>query len=105
MKQYGMNKATEFSKKQISVIYMKAKNGELQVENFMIRKLYDLADYYGQDFNHSVENDEVFVKAILESVFANDLKTAQEKINEYTERSFNLLGLKAQKEADRTFLK
>lgn len=32
MRNYGANKATEFTKKQIGVIYRMAKNGELKVE-------------------------------------------------------------------------
>jgi hypothetical protein len=36
MKQYGYQKATEFSKGQISVIYGKAKRGELKVELFLL---------------------------------------------------------------------
>lgn len=33
MKRYGSNKTTEFTKKQISVIYSKAKSEELKVES------------------------------------------------------------------------
>ena len=46
MKNYGANKATEFSKKQISVIYGMAKRVELKVEKWVMSDLYDLADYY-----------------------------------------------------------
>ncbi len=36
MIQYGANKATEFSKKQIGVIFGMAKRGELKVEKFIM---------------------------------------------------------------------
>ena len=42
MKVYGTYFATEFTKKQINVIYGKAKNGELKVEKWFIRDLYEL---------------------------------------------------------------
>ena len=74
MKEYGANKATEFSKKQISVIYSKAKNGELKVEKWYMSRLYDLAEYYGYDYNRSVEFEERSILKIIESVFRTILK-------------------------------
>ena len=104
MKNYGANKATEFSKKQISVIYGMAKRGELKVEKWVISDLYDLADYYGYDDNGTVEYAEREVKSILESVFAGDVESAQTKIDAYTEKHFNLLSIKYQKKANRDFV-
>ena len=37
MKQYGANKATEFTKKQIGVIFANAKSGNLKIENWVIK--------------------------------------------------------------------
>lgn len=35
MKNYGAMKATEFTRKQIGVIYSKAKKGELKIEKWL----------------------------------------------------------------------
>ena len=104
MKQYGANKATEFSKRQIGVIYRMAKNGELKVEKFAMSHLYDLADYYGYDDNHSVERAEVKVLNILDKVFSGDIESAQAAIDEFTAYTFDLMSTKYQKNADRTLV-
>lgn len=104
MKQYGFFKATEFSAKQISVIYRKAKNGELNVEKWVINRLYELAEYYNYDSNGSVSDEEIDIKKILETVFANDLATAQKLIDKYTKRTFGLLGAKKQAKCDRSLV-
>ena len=104
MKTYGANKATEFTKKQINVVFAKAKNGELKVENWYIQHLYALADYYGYDYNRSVEDEERFIKEILDSVFTNDIKKAQSLIDSQTEKIFNLLSRKNRENADRSFV-
>lgn len=101
MREYGPNKATEFSKKQIGVIYGKAKGGELKVEKWVISEFYDLADYYGYDDNGAVEKAETDILAILESVFGGDLEKAQKQIDTYTEKTWNLMGKKAQAKANR----
>lgn len=69
MRNYGANKTTEFTKKQIGVIYRMAKNGELKVEKWVISDFYDLADYYGYDDNRNVEASEKKIKKILDAVF------------------------------------
>lgn len=51
MKQYGAMKATEFSRKQIGVIFAKAKAGELKVEKFVMSDFYTMADYYDYDYD------------------------------------------------------
>ncbi len=94
MKEYGAMKATEFSKKQIGVIYANAKNGNLKVEKWIMFKLYDLADYYGYDDNASVEYDERSVLLILDDVFAGRMAEAQERINDFTERLDRTCGKK-----------
>lgn len=104
MKRYGANKATEFTKKQISVIYGKAKNGELKVEKWVISEFYDLAEYYGYDSNRSVEQAEFNVLKILEAVFSNDLINAQNLIDEYTEDSFRKMSRKNQSKCNRNLL-
>lgn len=105
MKQYrnGM-KATEFSKKQIGVVYRLAKIGDLKVEKWVMSEFYDLADYYGYDDNRNVEWDETWIQKILECVFSNNIEEAQERINNYTKDSFSRLGYRAQKSADRNLV-
>lgn len=102
MKTYanGM-KATEFSKKQISVIYGKAKNGELKVEKWLMSDLYDLADFYGFDYNASVSYDERDVKEILDAVFNGTTEEAQKLIDDFTAKRYELLGLKRKNTVDR----
>lgn len=101
MKIYGAKKATEFSKKQVGVIYAKAKAGELKVERWVMTELYDLADYYGYDDNGSVEWNERFILMILEAVFSGDLEDAQERIDRYTESGWNALSRKGREKACR----
>ena len=101
MKQYGARKSTEFSKKQIGVIYGMAKRSELKVEKWVIGDFYDLADYYGYDDNGSVADAESRILRILDAVFTNDVEKAQNLIDGYTEYTFNLLGMKAQNNANR----
>lgn len=102
MRQYGFNKATEFTSKQINVIWGKSKSGLLKVEKWFIKELYNLADYYGADSNRIVEDREHDVLRILEEVFADNLKKAQELINDMTERMYQSFGLKYQKLCNRS---
>lgn len=105
MKEYGSNKATEFTKKQIGVIYRMAKNGDLKVEKWIMSELYDLAEYYGYDDNRSVEESERKILKILDSVFENDLEKTQELIDKYTESTFALLSRKRQQAVNRELTK
>lgn len=94
MKEYrnGM-KATEISKKQVSVIYAKAKNGELKVERWVMNRLYNLADYYGYDDNRSVEEAEAKIIAIIEAVFNGE--DVQGMVDEFAEWTWGRLGRKS----------
>lgn len=105
MRQCGANKTTEFTRKQINVLYFKAKKGELNIEKWMISKLYDLSEYCGYDDNKSIEQDERTILNILDLMFANDLANAQELINDFTESYFNRLSKKNQIKCDRNFQK
>lgn len=91
MKEYGAFKATEFTKKQIGMLYKMAKNGELKIEKWVIADLYDLADYYNYDYNRSVERAETDILKILKAVFSNEIEKAQILINDYTEKKFQLI--------------
>lgn len=104
MKQYGFNKSTEFTKKQVNVIFAKAKSGVLKVEKWFITELYTLADYYGYDDNGSVSASERQVLDILEAVFANDNETAQKLIDEVATDWYNHYSTKNQGKCDRTIL-
>ncbi len=101
MKQYGMNKATEITKKQVGVIYGKAKTGALKVEKWFISELYDLADFYGMDTNRSAEMAETEAKTILEAVFENDLATAQKRIDRIAEMWYSRFSRKKQETCNR----
>ena len=90
--------------KQIGVIYRMAKNGELQVEQWVMSELYDLADYYGFDDNGSVEASERDIKEILEKVFAGKIAEAQELIDKYTEYNYSLFGKKRQQKLNRNYV-
>lgn len=98
MKKYGFNKATEFSKKELAPLYKAAKNGELKVERLVMSRLYELADYYGYDSNHSIELEE---RDILQILRLTDTKEIQDAINLYTEKNFKLFSKKAQEKFDR----
>lgn len=86
MKQYnnGM-KATEFTTKQINVVYGSAKRGELKIEKWLMKELYNDAEYYGYDYNGVMEYNEGKVMKILENVFAKNYEKAQEIINSLTD--------------------
>lgn len=101
MKQYGFNQATEFSKKQIGVIYRAAKSGDLKVEKWFMSRMYDLADFYGMDSNGSIAKEEQGIKRILEAVFAGNLAEAQERIENEQQHTFSLFTEKAQKSMSR----
>ena len=101
MKNYGAKKATEISKKQIGMIYAKAKSGELKVERWYMSELYDLADYYGYDDNGSAAEHESIVLRILEAAFSGDTEKTQELIDRDTVRVWALLSRKRQQAASR----
>lgn len=104
MKQYGTRFATEFTNKQIGVIYRLAKTGDLKVEQWTMNGLYDLADYYGYDDNRSVAEKERKVLQILDKVFANELAEAQELIDNYTAWLFVHISVKRQATVKREFV-
>ena len=104
MKAYGANKATEFSKKQIGVIYGKAKAGELKLEKWVASEFYDLADYYGFDDNRTVEMAEGKIIDIINAVFSGEMDKAQSLIDAYTEDTWNRMGKKSQSKANRALV-
>lgn len=101
MKQYGMMKATEFTKKQINVIFAGAKRGELKVEKWFIHELYILADYYNYDDNGNVARSEVQVMKILDAVFSNEIEKAQELIDYMENVWYSGMSRKNKAECDR----
>lgn len=102
MKKYGSYKATDFTKKQINVIFAKAKKGELKVEKWFMSDMYEMADYYGHDFNGSAEqfNDEIM--NLLDYVFSGDNEKAQKKIYTLEDIHFSLKSNKNKAKCDRT---
>lgn len=104
MRYYGPNKATEFTKKQIGVIYAKAKKQEIKVEKFIMHRFYDLADYYGRDECGDIELTERRIMSILQCIFDGNIEEAQERIDSYTETYFALMSKKNQERADRSLV-
>lgn len=104
MKTYGARKATEFTKKQIGVIYRMAKAGDLKVEQWIMTELYDLADYYGYDDNGSVAASETKILEILEKVFAGKTEEAQALINQYTANTLELISRKRRDTINRNYI-
>ncbi len=100
----GFNKITEFTKKQIGVLYRLAKNKDLKIEKWVMEDFYNLADYYGYDDNGSVEKSERKILLILDNVFSNDLEAAQERIDNYTKTTFETLTRAKQQDADRNYI-
>ena len=104
MKQYGARYATEFTKKQIGVIYRMAKTGDLKVEQWIMNDLYNLADFYGYDDNRSVADTERKVLNILDKVFANETAEAQVLIDSFTADRFGRISAKRQATVKREFV-
>lgn len=101
MRQYGRCEATEFSKKQIGVIYRNAKLGNLKVERWLMSRLYDLADFYDIDWGKQIAKEEQTVLKILDLVFGDKLEEAQKELDSYGEKIFKAMSIKNQKEANR----
>ena len=104
MRQNGPYKYTEFTRKQINVLYGKAKSGELKVEKWVMKEFYDLAEYRGYDDNRNVERSERSILQILDAMFAGRLEDTQKLINEYTEKNYSLMGEKAKRTAIREYI-
>lgn len=105
MKQYGASFATEFTKKQINVVFAKAKNGELKIEKWYLQNLYNLAEYYGYDDSRSVAAEEQAIKTMLEKMFNGEIEDAQKIIDFETESLWKRLSIKRQKASDRSLVK
>ena len=101
MIKYGMKYATEFTKKQINVLYFKAKNGELKIEKWFMEKLYNLSEYYGYDDSKSVLNNEQDVLQILKEVFEKNTEKAQVLIDETQDKWYSLYGNKVKSQCHR----
>lgn len=101
---YGANKKTEFTKKQIGVIFANAKNGNLEIENWVISEFYNLAEYYGYDDNRNVEQQERMILNILKEVFEKKYEKAQTLINDYTEDIITRFGDKTRKNLNRNLI-
>ena len=85
MKAYGMKKATEFTKKQVGVIYRNYKEGTLEMADNTMKEFYKLADFYGFDDNRNIERREHVIKNILNAIFENDIEKAQKNVCYYEE--------------------
>lgn len=104
MKQYGSKFSTEFTKKQIGVLYYKAKDGVYNVEKWFMAELYNAADYYGYDDNRSMATFESCVKTILDLMFEGKEEECQSAIDTLTEKTFNQYSTKISKKFDRNMV-
>ena len=73
----------KITRKQIDVIFSKAKAGELNVEKWMMKTLYGLSDMKDLPYTTYVE-----IKHILDDVFSGNISNAQRLINEMTEEEY-----------------
>lgn len=104
MIQYGANKATEITKKQVNAIYAAAKRGDIKVERWLITEFYNVADYYGYDDNHTVEECERGLKLLINDLFSRDYKAVQKRIDEYTAELETRYSRKFRETADRSLI-
>lgn len=74
------------TRKQIDVIFSKAKAGELNVEKWMINSLYRMTEMGSFPYTTYVE-----IKHILDDVFSGNISNAQRLIDEMTEEEYKKL--------------
>ena len=74
------------TRKQIDVIFSKAKAGELNVEKWMMNTLYSLSEMKDLPYITYVE-----IKHILDDIFSGNISNAQRLIDEMTEEEYKKL--------------
>ena len=91
MKTSDTTNSTKITRKQINVIYAKAKSGDLKIERWLMNELYDLPEWPDYDMDKTTIRFKENVLKILDAVFANDLEKAQELINETADSRYTKL--------------
>ena len=76
----------KITRKQIDVIFSKAKAGELNVEKWMMNTLYGLSNMKDLPYTTYVE-----IKHILDDIFSGNISNAQRLIDEMTEEEYKKL--------------
>ncbi len=74
------------TRKQIDVIFSKAKAGELNVEKWMMNSLYRMTEMGSLPYTTYVE-----IKHMLDDVFSGNISNAQRLIDEMTEEEYKKL--------------
>lgn len=74
------------TRKQIDVIFSKAKAGELNVEKWMMKTLYQVTEIGSLPYTTYVE-----IKHILDDIFSGNISNAQRLIDEMTEEEYKKL--------------
>lgn len=74
------------TRKQIDVIFSKAKTGELNVEKWMMKTLYQVTETGSLPYTTYVE-----IKHILDDIFSGNISNAQRLIDEMTEEEYKKL--------------
>lgn len=95
---------SSITRKQVNVLFAKAKAGELKIERFAISAMYDLADGYFWEAGESMKEDEKNVKAAVNNVFNGKMSAAQDRINKYTAEIFGRCTEKKQAELNRAYV-
>ena len=76
----------KITRKQIDVIFSKAKAGELNVEKWMMKTLYQVTEIGSLPYTTYVE-----IKHILDDIFSGNISNAQRLIDEMTEEEYKKL--------------
>lgn len=74
------------TRKQIDVIFSKSKAGELNVEKWMMKTLYQVTEIGSLPYTTYVE-----IKHILDDIFSGNISNAQRLIDEMTEEEYKKL--------------
>lgn len=74
------------TRKQIDIIFSKAKAGELNVEKWMMNSLYRMTEMGSLPYTTYVE-----IKHMLDDVFSGNISNAQRLIDEMTEEEYKKL--------------
>ena len=81
--------SSSISKKQVNVIFAKAKAGELKIERWVMRDFYSIVNFDGIDWNGSTARLSDDVSRILDNIFEGNIEKAQSRIDFYTKSTFD----------------
>lgn len=97
MRRIGRNVQSEITRKQINAIYSANKKGNVNVEPFAMKWMYDFAGYTTEAHSDSsaicevIMREEGQIRDIVEAIFNNDFAKAQAVIDEVTEHQRSVI--------------